>query len=192
MFLLAGGETDICYDFILYTGKGEKLVHGFCTKVVIDLYETVPRGMNHILFSDNFYTTIRLQVELKKLGMYCIGTVRLNRLPDLSMKNLDDLSREGRGAMDHRVAEVDGVCLCTTRWLDNNVVHCFSTLYGCESTDFVRRWCVKQKQYIEIQRPHVIKLYNQGMGVADLVNMLIALYRITIRSKNTNRRLFFT
>jgi hypothetical protein len=145
MFLLAGGETDICYDFNFCTGKGEKSEHGFCTKVVIDLCETVPRGMNHKLVYDNLYTTIRLQVKLKIFGINYVGTVRLNRLSNLSTKNLDDSLREGRVAMDHRVAEVDGVCLCATRSFDNNVVHCLSTLYDCESTNFVHRWSNKQK-----------------------------------------------
>ena len=54
------------------------------------------------------------------------------------MKDDKCLSKEGRGSMDHRVADVDGVELCVTRWYDNNTVNCLSTLYGCESTDFVK------------------------------------------------------
>ena len=192
MFVLAGGETGICYDFIFYVGKGDKPELGFCTNIVIDLCETVPRSSNHKLFCDNYYTTVQLQVELKKLGIFCVGTIRSNRLPGLSMKDVDDLSREGRGAMDHRVAEVDGVQLCATRWFDNNVVNCLSTLHGCESVDSVRRWSTKEKKYIQIQRPNVIKAYNQHMGGVDLIDMLISLYRINIRSKNITRRLFST
>ncbi|CAF4666777.1 unnamed protein product, partial [Rotaria magnacalcarata] len=66
----------------------------------------------HKRFFDNYFTTIKLQVELKKLGIYSVGTVRANHLPGLIIKDEKDLSKEGRGSMDHRVAEVDGVQLC--------------------------------------------------------------------------------
>ncbi|CAF4563121.1 unnamed protein product, partial [Rotaria sp. Silwood2] len=35
-----------------------------------------------------------------------------NRLPGLVMKDDNDLSSEGRVAMDHRATEVDGVQIC--------------------------------------------------------------------------------
>ncbi len=101
--------------------------------------ETIPRMMNHKLYFDNYFTTIRLLVELKKLGTFSVGTVRSNRLPDLAMKDDKTLKKEGRGSMDYRIAEVDDVELCATRWYDNNIVNCISTLHGCESTDLVKR-----------------------------------------------------
>ena len=191
MFVLAGGETGICYDFIFYTGKGDKTEHGFCTNIVISLCETVPRSIGHQLFCDNFYTTIQLQVELMKLGIFCVGTIRPNRLQSLSMRDGEDLSREGRGSMDYRVAEVDGVQLCATRWFDNNAMNCLSTIHGCEPIDSVRRWSTKEKKHIQIQRPNVIKAYKQHLGGVDLIDMLIALYRIKVRSKKYYIKIIF-
>lgn len=86
MFLLAGGESGICYDFIFYTGKGNEPEYGFCTDIVLKLYQNVPHMMNYKLYFDNYFTNIRLQVELKKLGIFSIGTVRSNRLSDLVKK----------------------------------------------------------------------------------------------------------
>ena len=186
MFLLAGGESGICYDFVFYTGKASKTEYGFCTNIVLELSETIPRLMNHKLFFDNYFTTIRLLVELKKLGILSVGTVRSNRLPDLAMKTSKDLAREGRGAMDHRIAEVDGVELCATRWHDNNVVNCLSTLHGYEPVDSVQRWSASDKQHIQVRRPAVIKAYNQYMGGVDLIDMLISLYRINVPSECTH------
>ncbi|CAF3057105.1 unnamed protein product [Rotaria sp. Silwood2] len=191
MFLLAGGKSGICYDFIFYTGKGNQQQHGFCTDIVLDVCETVPRFANHKVYFDNYFTTIRLQVELKKLGIFAIGTIRPNRLIDLNIKNAKDLSREGRGAMDHRVTEVEGVELCVTRWYDNNAVNCLSTLYGCEPTDSVQRWSSKQKNHIQIRRPQVIKAYNEHMGGVDLIDMLISLYRINVGSKKYYIKIVF-
>ncbi|CAF5220424.1 unnamed protein product, partial [Rotaria magnacalcarata] len=61
------------------------------------------------------------------------------------MKTKQESTREGRGAMDYRIAEVDGVELCATRWYDNNVVNCLSTLHGCDNTDLTKRWSSKEK-----------------------------------------------
>jgi hypothetical protein len=125
------------------------------------------------------------------LGIYAVGTVRTNRLPDLVMKDVKTLEQEGRGSMDHRIAQVDGVELCVTRWYDNNIVNCLSTLHGCESTDLVKRWSSSQKKHIQVTRPNVIKAYNQYMGGVDLIDMLVSLYRINIRSKKYYMKIIF-
>jgi hypothetical protein len=112
MFLLAGGESGICYDYVLYTGKNNNTQHGFCTDITLELCETVPRKMNYKVYYDNYFTTIRLQVELMKMGIFSIGTVRSNRLPDLVMKDEKSLKEEGRGTMDFRITDIDSVKLC--------------------------------------------------------------------------------
>jgi len=138
---------------------------------------------NHKLYCDNFYTTIALQVELYKLGIFTVGTVRSNRLAGLIMKTDKELSSEVRGSMDYRVAEVDGVQICATRWYDNNVVNCLSTLHACQPIDLVQRWSTKEKNHVQVTRPAVIKAYNQHMGGVDLIDILISLYCINVRSK---------
>jgi hypothetical protein len=74
MFVLADGESGICYDFIFYTDKGNNSEYEFCVKIVLGLCATVPRLINHKLYCDNYSTTIQLQVELHKLGIYATGT----------------------------------------------------------------------------------------------------------------------
>lgn len=51
--------------------------------------------------------------------------------------------------------------------------------------DNVQRWDEKNKKYITVERPEVIKLYNQSMGGVDNIDQLIAYYRIFIRSKKS-------
>ncbi|CAF1660588.1 unnamed protein product, partial [Adineta ricciae] len=132
-----------------------------------------------------------LQVELKKLGIFSVGTVRANRLPDLMMKDEKQLKQEGRGATDYRITYVDGIELCATRWFDNNVVNVLSTLSGCESKDLVKRWSSSEKKHLQVERPNVIKNYNQYMGGVDLCDMLVSLYRINIRSKKYYMKILF-
>lgn len=114
MFLLLGSESDICYDFGFYTGKANTTEHGSNTDITLELCEIVPPMMNYKLYCDNYFTTIPLQVELKNLGVFSIGTVRSNRLPDLVMKDKKTLKREARGFLDHFITHADGVELCAT------------------------------------------------------------------------------
>ncbi|CAF3536949.1 unnamed protein product [Rotaria sp. Silwood1] len=174
MFLLAGGESGICYHFLFYVGKSDfdTQEQGFCTKVVLELCETVP-------------------LELNKLGIYSVGTVRADRLLGLIVKDEKDLSKEGKESMDHRVAGVDGVELCAVRWYDNKTDNCLSTLYGCQPTDLVERWSSKEKNHIQIAQPNIVKAYNQYMGGVDLIDMLISLYRINGRSKKYYTKIIF-
>ena len=164
MFLLADSISGICYDLIFYTGKTNGRQYGFCTDIVLRLCETIPKMMNYKLYFDNYFTTIQLEVQLKKLGIFSIGTIRSNRLKDINMKYIKSLKEEGRGSIDYRITQVDGVELIATRWCDNNIVTCLSTLSGCESIDMVKRWSSSQKQHIQVKRPNVIKLYNAHMG----------------------------
>ena len=120
--------------------------------------------MNYKLYFDNYFTTIQLEVQLKKLGIFSIGTIRSNRLTDINMKDIKSLKEEGLGFIDYRITQVDGVELIATRWCDNNIVTCLSTLSGCESIDMVKRWSSSRKQHIQVKRRNVIKLYNAHMG----------------------------
>ena len=107
------------------------------------------------------------------------------------MKDEKELSNEGRGAMDYQVTEFDGVELCVTRWFDNNVVNCLSTLHGCQPIDLVERWSPKEKKFIQITRPDVVKVYNAHMSGADLIDMLLSLYRINVRSQKYYIKIIF-
>ena len=50
MFILVGGDSGISYDFIFYTDKEGKFKSGFCTQVVLDLCEIVPKSISHKRF----------------------------------------------------------------------------------------------------------------------------------------------
>ena len=124
----------------------DKRKRGFCKDIVLDLCETVSCYANYNVYFDNYLTTIRLQIELKKLGIFTAGAVRPNKLVDSNIKSAKDLSKEGRGVMDHSITEVEGMELFATRWYDNNIVTCLSTLHSCELIDSTERWSSKQKR----------------------------------------------
>ena len=55
--------------------------------------------------------------------------------------------------------------------------------------EIIQRYSRKEKKIIDVNRPSIVGLYNQGMGGVDLADCMIALYRISIRSKKYYQRL---
>ena len=55
----------------------------------------------------------------------------------------------------------------------------------------IKRWDKKTKQYLDIEQPEVIKMYNKSMGGVDKIDQLIAYYRIFIKSKKWTLRMMF-
>lgn len=49
----------------------------------------------------------------------------------------------------------------------------------------------KNKTYITVERPEVIKLYNESMGGVDKIDQLMAYYRIFIKSKKWTLPMIF-
>jgi hypothetical protein len=77
------GVSWIVYDFEIYVGKGTKVKDGplgMSGNVVMRLVDNLPNHQNHKLFIDNWFASYDLAVELKKLAIDMVGTVRKNRL----------------------------------------------------------------------------------------------------------------
>jgi len=91
--------------------------------------------------------------------------------------------KEGRGAIDEKTTIVDGVELSAVRWYDNKAVTLPSTYAGSEPVTEVTRWNNKSKSRDSIKCPNAITVYNKHMGGVDLIDSLIGLHRIRIRSK---------
>ncbi len=74
----------IIYDFHIYDGKlkpiqGEPDL-GASSNIVLQLAQTIPSGANHLVYHDNWFTSINLMSYLTKRDIYSLGTVRQNRL----------------------------------------------------------------------------------------------------------------
>ncbi|MGH0114428.1 UNVERIFIED_CONTAM: hypothetical protein FKN15_015930 [Acipenser sinensis] len=85
---------------------------------------------------------------------------------------------------------VEDVVLHVVKWYDNRSVTLLSTYIGAKPIAEVQRWDRFRSTKVAVQCPAVVKEYNQYMGV-DLLDSLIALYRIKIRSKKWYHRLLF-
>ncbi|CAF2256079.1 unnamed protein product [Rotaria magnacalcarata] len=96
------------------------------------------------------------------------------------MKDEKDLSKEGRGSIDHRVTEVDGAQLCAVGWYDNKAVNCLCTLYGCQPTDLVERWSPKEKNHVKIARPNIFN--TQKRDTISLLSFRISVAEAILKS----------
>lgn len=55
---------------------------GSSGNVVIRLSQTVPNFVNHIMYFDNFYFSLPLIVYLRARGIFTLGNIKSNRIPN--------------------------------------------------------------------------------------------------------------
>nr|CAH7754443.1 unnamed protein product [Callosobruchus chinensis] len=128
-------------------------------------------------FFDNFFTSPSLLETLEEKGIYGTGTIRENRIVMIRKHE-----KEKRGKFDY--AKVQGRNIIFVKWNDNNIVCFASTKGGIEPVNPVKRYSQKEKKFVYIDQPHLVKLYNKNMGGVDRSDQNIAQYRVQIRGKN--------
>lgn len=75
------------------------------------------------------------------------------------------------------------------KWYDNKPVHLGSNLVTSGELDVVRRWGKREKKYLDIERPEIVRIYNQSKGGVDKMDQTISDYRIFIRSNKWTLRM---
>ena len=99
------------------------------------------------------------------------------------------MKNDGRGSYDG-AAEKNSM-IRIVRWLDNRAVQLASNFAYIEPLIKCRRYSKKERKYLEILHPNIVKLYNSSMGGVDLFDMLQNLYRLHHKSKKWYMRIFF-
>ncbi|KAG0437065.1 hypothetical protein HPB47_017619 [Ixodes persulcatus] len=185
----------IVHSFDIYTGKidpvpGEPDI-GASGNIVLKLAQVIQPGLNHLLFCDNWFTSLKLLTTLAKKKVHCLGTVRSNRLQGCPLSNDASLKKEGRGAYEEFESSIDDQKLIVVKWYDNRAVTMASTFAGVQPVVPVERWDRSQKKTVNTDSPCAVQTYNKFMGGVDLNDCLIAHYRIHIKSKKFYLKLFF-
>ena len=121
-----------------------------------------------------------LCLEMKSLGILTTATIRINRIAGCPLKCEKDLKKEGRGSSSYRSDTNSGIVL--GRWFDNKSVQLVSTYSSPATFGTVKRWNQSSKRHIMVPRPEIVKGYNSAMGGVDLTEMLIALYRSSVKT----------
>nr|XP_040582792.1 piggyBac transposable element-derived protein 3-like [Lepeophtheirus salmonis] len=187
------GSDGVLYDFHVCDGplkpvEGEPDL-GASSNIVLQLAQTIPVGLNHLLYHDNWFTSLPLVTNLAKKQIYCLGTVRQVRLPGVPFHTDKELMKKGRGTHEEVSTLVDGVEVRAVKWLDNKCVNLLSTFSSALPLEECKRFDKKKKEITMIPCPAIVKVYNKFMGGVDLMDSLIALYRIHTRSKKYYHKL---
>lgn len=197
-FFVLSGVSGYTYNFEIYTGKDEKEnifdneIHlGASANVVTRLTRVVTQNVNHKIFFDRFYTTVPLVVELAKNGIYSLGTIQRNRVPNCKLPTESELKKKERGFSSEFFATVENTDVCLLTWKDNKPVNLLSTFVSCKPMNTCNRFDKAQKKNITLQCPNAIKQYNKHMGGVDLVDSFIGRYRIKMKSKKWYMRIFY-
>ncbi|XP_057691467.1 piggyBac transposable element-derived protein 3-like isoform X1 [Corythoichthys intestinalis] len=73
--------------------------------------------------------------------------------------------------------------MAIVKWYDNKAVLLASSFIGPDPVDRCRRWSKEKMEYVEEDRPHIVKVYNNNVGGVDLADTFAARYRIELRPR---------
>ncbi|XP_046396458.1 piggyBac transposable element-derived protein 3-like [Ischnura elegans] len=185
------GVSGYVFCFELYQGASEQPPSecGASGDVVLRFCHDI-HHLNVKVYADNFFSSLPLVRKLKEIGVWYVGTCRENRLKDAvkKLKDVKDIKKGGRGSSSIATSS-DGITVA--RWFDNNVVHTISSYAGIQPMGKAKRWCKRNKEYVDVNRPVSIEIYNKHMGGVDLMDSLVALYRNDIRNSRWYMRIFY-
>ncbi|XP_070173741.1 piggyBac transposable element-derived protein 3-like [Littorina saxatilis] len=170
-------------QFEPYTGAGGGQPYGrlgLGGTVVKDLISELPQRPYYLTF-DNFFTSLPLLSDLAANGIGATGTIRKNRIEHCLMRDATRFAKEDRGALDFRHDRRSNVLV--VEWNDNSVVTVASNCDRVMPLARVRRWSRAQRQFVQIEQPDLIRVYNATMGGVDRADQNINAYRISLRTK---------
>ncbi|XP_050042864.2 piggyBac transposable element-derived protein 3-like [Dermacentor andersoni] len=156
-------------------------------KVVLRLTHDCPPGTE--VFFDNFFASIELLNEMKMRGLGAAATIRKTRCGNCPLKTEKELKKAERGSLDFRSEKSTGIVICA--WNDNRTVTAALNIHSIEPFDTCRRYDRKTKTYVDVQRPNIIRVYNQSMGGVDKADMLLSFYRNDMKTKKWYKRICF-
>ena len=173
------------YSFQIYQGKGSQNIYsrefGLGPSVALSLMDTFPDGHLMRLYTDNFFTSLKLAEHLAARGHGFTGTIKANQVGNAPVPSVSNMKKEERGKIETRATR--DIVLC--RWLDNSVVTLISNCDKVHPVTECRRWDKKKKEYVSPSCPNnnIVKQYNAFMGGTDAMDQAISAYRIGIRNR---------
>ena len=72
------------------------------------------------------------------------------------------------------------------KWNDNSIFTFYSNTIGVNPPGSAKRYSQKEKKFIQVELPRIVKYYNTSMGGVDRSDQNISLYRTAIRGKKWN------
>ena len=171
-------------DFNFYTGKDRAGPQkGLAERVVKDLVEPI-YGLNHIVYMDNFFSSVPLYTHLLSQGTYACGTFRRGRcgVPDevskAKLKNQGQFIQMQKGN------------LVASAWHDKRTVLILSTNSDPTAVCSVDRH-LKSGAAIQVPCPESLKNYTLYMNGVDHHDQLRSAYGIKKKALKWWKYAFF-
>ena len=178
----ADAETGYLVNFSFYTGKSNNVEEGGQGyNVVMSLTEPYQEVYRQI-FSDNFFTSVKLASDLLEKKTYFCGTIRTNR------KGWPVKLRGKKKKVVGAVEMYQQGNLVACQWTEKRVVNILSTNCNPSMDNAERR--TKTGPVIK-QIPSPVLSYNSGMGGVDKNDQLRSYYPIGRHSKKWWRCAFW-
>lgn len=180
-------------DYEIYQGKGTLLETsdenlGVGPSAVIRLAKSLKPGTQ--VFIDRFFTTIPLLEHLLTKRILCTGTIMKSRIPAAAHLTAEKILKKfPRGFTEQTVRNDNKINI--VQWFDQKPILLASTALGEQPSDTCKRWSKKDKKYIQVSRPNIVKSYNDSMGGIDLHDRMISYYRMSARTKKWTVRTIF-
>lgn len=117
--------------------------------------------------------------------------VRVNRFANPPLLTDKLLSKMGRGTSHEIIGTSQGQKheIGLIKWFDNKGVVIGSNFITSGNPEVIQRWDKTNKEFIHIERPEIVGLYNKSMGGVDIHDQLISFYRIFIKSRKWTLRM---
>ena len=174
----------IVYNFEIYSGRINPVAGyedlGASSNIVIQLAQVIQKQQNFLLYFDNWFSSLKLLIQLAKDGIFVLGTVRQNRLPSCQFSSDIELKKKGRGTFEEKETTIDGTTVRAVKWYDNRGVILASTFAKSHPVGTVQSWDRTKTQKVEIDYPFILQKYNTFMGGVDILDAYLAYYRIHI------------
>ncbi|CAN9509212.1 unnamed protein product [Ophioblennius macclurei] len=185
----------LVHSFDVYTGENDPAPGqpdiGASGNIVLKLAQVIRDNVNHLLYFDNWFSSLDLFVALANKGIPALGTVKQNRLHGCNFSADSEMKKKGRGTFEEQRAVVDNVEIRAVKWFDNRGVIVASTFASAQPVYITQRWDRKLKRNVSVECPSIVSLHKKFKGGVDALDALISYHRIHVRSKKYYHRLFF-
>lgn len=171
-------------QFHPYQGKENDRPHmelGLGGSVVMTLVSKLPNNKSFKIYSDRYFSSLKLVQHLQNIGYGYTGTINPNRTEKCPLPLKSDVQKSARGTYDYLTDTNTNITI--TSWNDNRPVLIISSCDPVLPIREVNRWVSKEKKKVPVPQPYVIGQYNKFMGGVDRMDQNVNNYRVNIRSK---------
>eukprot|EP01022_Parablepharisma_sp_SALTPOND_P022514 TRINITY_DN4585_c0_g1_i1.p1 TRINITY_DN4585_c0_g1~~TRINITY_DN4585_c0_g1_i1.p1 ORF type:complete len:504 (+),score=-0.98 TRINITY_DN4585_c0_g1_i1:197-1513(+) len=181
-FVIADSTTGYTWDMKLYTDKAGGESGSFVFDIVMKLLEGIEPG--HILFTDNYYSSLKLAAVLSERNIGFVGTVKKNsKANPISSEEATKLKK-----WEAYFYSRDDCHLLGIVWKDKKIIKMITNAYSNE-IESGKQW--HKGKSITVERPKVIGTYNKYKGGVDISDQIISYYELDQRTYTWWKRILF-